>query len=85
MANETVYAYCEVTGHQRILGTDHPVYALVYRSGRYKWTASVVCNGIASMSADFRTKREAIAWHEGRKTRRRQERLARTEETRGDN
>lgn len=61
------YVYEQTIGHKRITGTDHPVRAVVYRNGPREWIASVICNGIATMAAQFRTRREAIAWHEGKK------------------
>src|SRR5450432_1044947 len=54
------YAYDETITTRTILGTDHPVSAVVYKAGR-TWISATICNGIAESSAEFRTKREALA------------------------
>ena len=60
------YAYERTIGRKTALGTDYPVTAVVYRNGPREWVAAVIWNGIATGMATFRTRREAIAWHEER-------------------
>ena len=46
MEREDEMDYEKVLGHRVIMGTEHPVYARVYKYGR-TWSAAVVCNQIA--------------------------------------
>ena len=55
------YAYDVTYAFRRILGTDHPVNVVVYKSlGQNPWTCAVICNGLAEYTRNYRTQRQAM-------------------------
>jgi hypothetical protein len=54
------YAYRKVIGTRKVLNTDWPIEAVVYKNGEREWVSATVCNGIADTAAVFATKREAL-------------------------
>jgi hypothetical protein len=55
------YAYSREIGTRRILDTDHPIKAVVYKGRKREWILAVICNGIGMIPRSFKTKKAAIA------------------------
>jgi len=54
------YAYRREIGTRRILGTDHPVNAVVYKGRKREWVLAIICNGTGMITRSFITRRGAI-------------------------
>jgi hypothetical protein len=65
------YAYQAEIGRRTILGTDHPVEVVAYKTDRRRWIVTTICNGIAeSKPKGFRTKKDAVAYAKVKEIRR---------------